>query len=144
MKAICPGAGPCGLRLAMEMQFLGARTTLIEARHTMDRNNVIKLWTFVMDDLKSLGAKKLYPGLGNGSVNHISIRMLQMTLLKMALMLGAIVYIRESFKSIQPPASPGTKWRVVTEVRCEDGSGEEFTGLMLSSFIDSFIKYFSI
>ena len=108
----------------MEMQFLGARTTLIEARHTMDRNNVIKLWTFVMEDLKSLGAKKLYPGLGNGSVNHISIRMLQMTLLKMALMLGAIVYIRESFKSIQPPDSAGTKWRVVTEVRCEDGSGE--------------------
>ena len=91
----------------------------------MDRNNVIKLWTFVMEDLKSLGAKKLYPGLGNGSVNHISIRMLQMTLLKMTLLLGTIVYIRESFKSIQPPASPGTKWRVVTEVRCEDGSGQE-------------------
>ena len=108
----------------MEMQFLGARTTLIESRHTMDRNNVIKLWSFVMEDLKSLGAKKLYPGLGNGSVNHISIRMLQMTLLKMTLILGTIVYIRESFKSIQPPASPGSKWRVVTEVRCEDGSGE--------------------
>ena len=97
---------------------------MIESRHTMDRNNVIKLWSFVMEDLKSLGAKKLYPGLGNGSVNHISIRMLQMTLLKMTLILGTIVYIRESFKSIQPPASPRSKWRVITEVRCEDGSGE--------------------
>ena len=109
---------------------------MIEARHTMDRNNVIKLWSFVMEDLKSLGAKKLYPGLGNGSVNHISIRMLQMTLLKMTLMLGTIVYIRESFKSIQPPASPGTKWRVVTEVRCEDGSGETLEHCHHSSSID--------
>ena len=103
----------------------------------MDRNNVIKLWTFVMEDLKSLGAKKLYPGLGNGSVNHISIRMLQMTLLKMTLLLGTIVYIRESFKSVQPPASPGTKWRVVTEVRCEDGSGQKGD----YHYHHSFIKY---
>ena len=68
------GAGPCGLRLALETQFLGARTTVIEARSSMVRNNVIKLWSFVMADLKNLGAKKLYPCLGNGSVNHISIR----------------------------------------------------------------------
>ena len=38
------------------------------------RNNVLKLWTFVMEDLKTLGAKKLFPGLGTGSVNHVSIR----------------------------------------------------------------------
>ena len=76
------------------MMFLGAKTTLIESRDSVDRNNVIKLWSFVMEDLKSLGAKKLYPGLGNGSVNHISIKMLQMTLLKMALIVGTNVYIR--------------------------------------------------
>ena len=111
------------MRLAMETQMLGAETVVLEARESIDRNNVIKLWTFVMEDLKSLGAKKLYPALGNGSVNHVSIRVLQVTLLKMALLLGASVYIRESFRSIQPPASPGTRWRVVTEVRCEDGSG---------------------
>ena len=82
----------------MEMMFLGAKTTLIESRDSVDRNNVIKLWSFVMEDLKSLGAKKLYPGLGNGSVNHISIKMLQMTLLKMALIVGTNVYIRNVVK----------------------------------------------
>ena len=92
------GGGPCGLRLAMEMMLLGAKTTLIESRDSIDRNNVIKLWSFVMEDLKSLGAKKLYPGLGNGSVNHISIKMLQMTLLKMALIVGTNVYIRNVVK----------------------------------------------
>ena len=30
------------------------------------RNNVLKLWSFVMEDLKSLGAKKLCPSLGKG------------------------------------------------------------------------------
>jgi len=30
----------------------------------MDRNNVLKLWTFVMEDLKNLGAKKFCPNLG--------------------------------------------------------------------------------
>ena len=82
----------------MEMMLLGAKTTLIESRYSIDRNNVIKLWSFVMEDLKSLGAKKLYPGLGNGSVNHISIKMLQMTLLKMALIVGTNVYIRNVVK----------------------------------------------
>lgn len=117
------GAGPCGLRMAIESQFLGAKTTLVEARSSFDRNNVVKLWTCVMEDLKSLGAKKLYPVLGNGSVNHISIRMLQVTLLKMALLVGTSVYIRESFKRlVPPPPGVGGRWSVVTEVRCEDGA----------------------
>ena len=80
-KVLIIGAGPCGLRMAMEMQFLGAETTVIEARPYIDRNNVLKLWAFVTEDLKSLGAKKLYPQIGTGSVNHISIRILQFILL---------------------------------------------------------------
>ena len=115
------GAGPCGLRMAVEMQYLGAKTTVIESRPYMDRNNVIKLWGFVMEDLKGLGAKKLYSQFGNGSVNHIPIRMLQLILLKIALLLGAAVYIRESFLSVSPPAG-GKGWSVVTEVKCRDGA----------------------
>ena len=115
------GGGPCGLRTAVEMQFLGARTTVIESRPYMDRNNVIKLWGFVMEDLKGLGAKKLYSHFGNGSVNHISIRMLQLILLKICLILGSAVYIRETFIDLVPPRD-GSGWRAVTEVKCADGS----------------------
>ena len=114
------GGGPSGLRMALETQFLGARTTVIESRQSMDRNNVVKLWGFVMEDLRSLGAKKLYPQFGNGSVNHISIRMLQLILLKMVLLLGAAVHSRETFLTISPPAGD-QGWLVVTEVRDEDG-----------------------
>ena len=107
--------------MALETQFLGARTTVIESRHSLDRNNVVKLWGFVMEDLRSLGAKKLYPQFGNGAVNHISIRMLQLILLKMVLLLGAAVHSRETFLTILPPVGDHDGWQVVTEVRDEDG-----------------------
>ncbi len=45
--------------------YAGAETTVFESRPYMDRNNVLKLWTFVMEDLKNLGAKKFCPNLGN-------------------------------------------------------------------------------
>ena len=108
------GGGPCGLRLAMETQLLGAETVVLESRRSIDRNNVIKLWAFVMEDLKSLGAKKLYPGLGCGSVNHVSIRMLQLVLLKMSLLLGVTVRIGESFKEVLRPTKE-RGWVVVSE-----------------------------
>ena len=105
----------------MEMQFLGAETTVIEARPFIDRNNVLKLWAFVTEDLKSLGAKKLYPQIGTGSVNHISIRILQFILLKMSLLLGTQVLVRETFKKIQKPKND-KRWTVISEIKCEDGS----------------------
>ena len=108
------GGGPCGLRLAMETQLLGAETVLLESRQTIDRNNVIKLWAFVMEDLKSLGAKKLYPGLGCGSVNHVSIRMLQLVLLKMCLLLGVTIRVGESFKEVLRPTTE-RGWVVASE-----------------------------
>jgi hypothetical protein len=46
----------------------GAETTVYESRPYMDRNNVLKLWTFVMEDLKSLGAKKFCPNLGKQGI----------------------------------------------------------------------------
>ena len=48
--------------------------------------------------------------------------MLQLTLLKMALLVGTEVYIRETFKKLVPPEKQGEKWKVITESKCEDGS----------------------
>ena len=62
-----------------------------EKRPYIDRNNVIKLWTFVTEDLKRLGGKKLCPGIDTGAVNHVSIRKLQLLLLKLCLLLGVTV-----------------------------------------------------
>ena len=40
------------------------------------RNNVLHLWPWVIEDLKSLGAKNFYPRFCTGTMNHISIRCL--------------------------------------------------------------------
>ena len=70
------GAGPIGLRTAIEAQLLGARVTVIEKRSSFTRNNVLHLWPWVIEDLKSLGAKNFYPRFCTGTMNHISkIRM---------------------------------------------------------------------
>ena len=55
---------------------------MIEARTSFTRNNVLKLWKYLIEDLKMLGVKKLYGKFASGNINHISIRILQTTLLK--------------------------------------------------------------
>ena len=61
------GAGPCGLRTAVETQLLGAKTVVIERRPDFTRNNVLKLWKFLIDDLKLLGAKKFFGKFATGN-----------------------------------------------------------------------------
>ena len=69
-------------RTAIEAQLLGCRTVVVEARTSFTRNNVLKLWKFLIEDLKMLGVKKLYGKFASGNINHISIKVLQTCLLK--------------------------------------------------------------
>ena len=108
------GAGPCGLRLALELQLLGAETTVVEKRSHMTRNNVLKLHEGFMVDLKRLGAKQLFQKLGHGGINHVSISTLQIILLKICLLLGVEVRAEETFMSLQEPMED-RGWLVVTE-----------------------------
>lgn len=66
------GAGPCGLRTAIELAFLGARVVVVEKRDSFSRNNVLHLWPFTIHDLRALGAKKFYGRFCTGSLDHIS------------------------------------------------------------------------
>jgi len=106
------GAGPCGLRTAIEAQLLGARVTVIEKRTSFTRNNVLHLWPWVIEDLKSLGAKNFYPRFCTGTMNHISIRRLQCILLKTALVFGVEIFGGVSFDSIQEPDYNNDFWRI--------------------------------
>lgn len=69
----------------------------------MSRNNVLHLWPFVIQDLRSLGAKKFFGKFCAGSIDHISIRQLQCILLKVSLILGVEFYEGVSFDSLIPP-----------------------------------------
>ncbi|XP_064425318.1 F-actin-monooxygenase mical1 isoform X1 [Latimeria chalumnae] len=107
-KCLVVGAGPCGLRTAIELAFLGARVIVIEKRDTFSRNNVLHLWPFTIHDLRALGAKKFYGKFCSGSLDHISIRQLQLILLKAALILGIEVQLNVEFRGLlDPPRTQG-------------------------------------
>uniref|UniRef100_A0A673WH86 F-actin monooxygenase n=1 Tax=Salmo trutta TaxID=8032 RepID=A0A673WH86_SALTR len=103
-KCLIIGAGPCGLRTAIELGFLGAKVVLLEKRDAFSRNNVLHLWPFTIQDLRGLGAKKFYGKFCAGAIDHISIRQLQLMLLKVALLLGIEIHVNTEFKGlIEPP-----------------------------------------
>ncbi|MEQ2159032.1 hypothetical protein GOODEAATRI_018365, partial [Goodea atripinnis] len=89
---------------AVELCFMGARVVVLEKRDSFSRNNVLHLWPFTIYDLRGLGAKKFYGKFCAGSIDHISIRQLQLVLLKVALLLGAKVHVNVEFKQlVEPP-----------------------------------------
>ncbi|XP_043083941.1 protein-methionine sulfoxide oxidase mical2b isoform X3 [Puntigrus tetrazona] len=112
-RCLIIGGGPCGFRTAIELALLGAKVVVIEKRDTFSRNNVLHLWPYTIQDLRDLGAKKFYGKFCAGSIDHISIRQLQLMLLKIALIVGVEVHVNVEFaKLLEPP-----------EDQCTDGSG---------------------
>jgi len=133
LQVLIIGAGPCGLRTAIEAQLLGAKVVIVEKRDRISRNNVLHLWPFVIQDLRALGAKKFFGKFCAGSIDHISkcvntvsygsflsftdgsvlklmlfflwlgIRQLQCILLKVALILGVEIHEGVSFERLLPP-----------------------------------------
>ncbi|XP_050312403.1 F-actin-monooxygenase Mical isoform X6 [Anthonomus grandis grandis] len=112
LRVLVIGAGPCGLRTAIEAQLLGAKVVVVEKRDRLSRNNVLHLWPFVIEDLRMLGAKKFFGKFCAGAIDHISIRQLQCILLKVALLLGVEIHTEVSFEGlIEPSAAEKTGWR---------------------------------
>jgi len=72
VKVLVIGAGPTGLRVAIETALLGARVVVVEKRDSFSRNNVLHLWPHTIHDLKALGAKKFFGKFCAGSIDHIS------------------------------------------------------------------------
>uniref|UniRef100_A0A915B0D0 F-actin monooxygenase n=2 Tax=Parascaris univalens TaxID=6257 RepID=A0A915B0D0_PARUN len=100
LNVLVIGAGPCGLRSAIECALLGANVILVEQRDRFSRNNVLHIWPFVIQDLKNLGIKIFYPTFCRGSIDHISIRQLQCVLLKVALVLGVKIHDSVTFQGL--------------------------------------------
>uniref|UniRef100_A0A8C1Y2Y2 F-actin monooxygenase n=1 Tax=Cyprinus carpio TaxID=7962 RepID=A0A8C1Y2Y2_CYPCA len=123
------GAGPCGLRTAIELRFLGARVVLVEKRDAFSRNNVLHLWPFTIQDLRGLGAKKFYGKFCAGAIDHISIRQLQLILLKVALLLGIEIHVNVEFKHLVEPPEDQEKrvgWRAEVHPNSHPVSQLEF------------------
>ncbi|CAN7994467.1 unnamed protein product, partial [Ixodes pacificus] len=112
MRVLIIGGGPCGIRAAIEAQLLGAKVVVLEKRDRYSRNNVLHLWPFVIHDLRALGAKKFFGKFCAGSIDHISIRQLQLILLKVALLLGVEVHENVTFKDLLEPPEDQSQERI--------------------------------
>ncbi|KAJ7986091.1 hypothetical protein DPEC_G00347210 [Dallia pectoralis] len=121
-KCLVIGGGPCGLRTAIELALLGAKVVVIEKRDTFSRNNVLHLWPYTIHDLRGLGAKKFYGKFCAGAIDHISIRQLQLMLLKIALLVAVEFHVNVEFlRLLEPPEQQGNEgpgWRA--EIRPAD------------------------
>ena len=70
-RVLVVGAGPVGLRAAIEAALLGAKVDIVEKRTAFNRNNALHLWPFLIEDLKVLGAKKFYGRFCSSTIDHI-------------------------------------------------------------------------
>uniref|UniRef100_A0A452GMW5 F-actin monooxygenase n=1 Tax=Gopherus agassizii TaxID=38772 RepID=A0A452GMW5_9SAUR len=129
-KCLIIGAGPCGLRTAIDLSLLGAKVVVIEKRDAFSRNNVLHLWPFTIHDLRGLGAKKFYGKFCAGAIDHISIRQLQLILLKVALILGIEIHVNVEFQGlIYPPEDQENErigWRAQVHPKTHPVSEYEF------------------
>ena len=93
LRVLVVGGGPIGLRSAIEMALLGHKVTILEARDTCSRLNVLKLWEETVIDLDSLGLKHIDSAWSNKKEARASTARLQLALLKTALLLGVEVQV---------------------------------------------------
>lgn len=101
LSAVVVGAGPCGLRMAIELRLLGARVAVVERRRDFSRINQLHIWPWCGEEIKALGARCLEPPAQDFGANpdklNISINELQVMLLKTALLLGVQVLLGTDF-----------------------------------------------
>ena len=71
-KILIIGAGPVGLRTAVDCVLLGCDVVVVEKRNAFTRNNVLHLWPFTIEDLRQLGAKKFFGKFCAGAIDHVS------------------------------------------------------------------------
>lgn len=93
MRAVVVGAGPVGLRCAIELAMLGLKVDVLERRASFSRLQVLHLWSWVEHDLIDLGVKTIDPSIfAAADYKHVSTCQLQHSLLKIVLLLGVRVH----------------------------------------------------
>ncbi|KAJ3129902.1 hypothetical protein HK098_007656 [Nowakowskiella sp. JEL0407] len=90
-RILISGAGPCGLRVAVEAAMVGMKVHIVERRSSFSRHNIIKTWSCTISDLLSLGLQVYYPQFKPHGHLHLGTREIQLCLLKTALLLGVTI-----------------------------------------------------
>jgi hypothetical protein len=112
------GAGPCGLRSAVELAILGHSVKIIELRTDCTRHNILKTWQNTLDDLLTLGVMVFGFVKVHGHL-HMGTREIQLYLIKTGLILGVEIISGYGVCRLIDPAVGGLdsekgKWKVWT------------------------------
>jgi hypothetical protein len=97
------GAGPVGLRTALELALCGARVHVLEKRKHFNRLNILHLWEWVCSDLLGLGATGA--DLMGTSFFHIGTCQLQLLLAQSLLLLGGEILTSCEYTGFSAPAA---------------------------------------
>ena len=93
MAVAVVGAGPAGLRIAIELALAGSRVDVFEGRDGFSRLQVLHLWEWVEVDLAEIGVKIIDPSIFAATdKRRCTTSQLQHSLLKVALLLGVRVH----------------------------------------------------
>mmetsp|Transcript_3989 Transcript_3989/g.9085 ORF Transcript_3989/g.9085 Transcript_3989/m.9085 type:complete len:249 (+) Transcript_3989:56-802(+) len=129
-EVLVSGAGPVGLRAAVECALIGMNVTVIEMRNSFSRANILTLWTKTHADLIGLGAKYYYPSMqmvGNPRL-FLGTRQIQLVLLKTAL-LRCLVLVRCAACGDRAAAARGwARWGTLGGHRCAIPQGGVWAG----------------
>ncbi|KAG6622807.1 methionine sulfoxide oxidase mical1 protein [Phytophthora cinnamomi] len=145
-KRVCiVGAGPVGLRAAVELALLGSHVSVLEKRTKFNRENMLHLWPWVVQDLASLGAKVLFRHFCRSRTYfHVSTRQLQVVLLKVALLVGVQVHTSTGFEAIVPPGSEQSGENPFYSIKSQPQiSVEEFTAVLGATGVNDQVADFA-
>ena len=102
-RVLISGAGPTGLRAAVEAALMGMRVHVIEKRSEFSRVNILMLWQNTADDLIAYGARTFYPKFTNRRVGtsplHLGTREIQ-------LVRRPVATLRPLPRATPPPGHP--------------------------------------
>jgi len=90
-------------------------------------------WKFLMEDIKSLGGKKLFGMFCAGNINHCGIKTLQLILSKVIMLLGIRMVTPCKFVDLIEPDDEGRGWRVKVDPSDEFLDTYEFRFLVIAS-----------
>ncbi|KAE9090036.1 hypothetical protein PF010_g18756 [Phytophthora fragariae] len=145
-KRVCiVGAGPAGLRAAVELALLGSHVTVLEKRTKFNLENMLHLWPWVVQDLASLGAKVLFRHFCRSRTYfHVSTRQLQVILLKVSLLVGVQIHTSTGFEAIVPPGPEQSRESPFYSIKTQPQIPvEEFTAVLGATGVNDQVAEFA-
>ena len=110
-RVVISGAGPVGLRAAVECGLQGMQVHVLERRAEFSRVNILMLWPCTADDLVACGARTFYSTFSqHNEILHLGTREIQLVFLKNALLLGVQFSYGTDLVAVQAPGPERACW----------------------------------